>query len=120
MKKLTIKPVAERPDHIPVKVYDAAKKLGPLEVNAVTARENVVQSKGLYEIVPEKVVEEAQFNFNGIPVAEMSRANLFQAAMTLGMTISKKNIATPKLREAVQAKFDDFVNGAPEEADEDE
>lgn len=120
MKKVTIKVADERPDNISVKEYDQAKKLGPLEVNAVTALQNVRLSKGLYQIVPEKVDQEATLNFNGTPISEMGRALLFQAAMTLGITIAKKNIETAKLRQLVQDKFQAFVDGAPEEVADEE
>lgn len=120
MKKLTIKPVENKPDHISVEEFKAATRLGPLEMNAVTARQNVVLSNGLYEIVPEKIATEAEFNFNGVPISEMGRQQLFMAAMTFGVTIKNKRVETGKLREMVQTKFDEFVNGAPEDETDEE
>lgn len=120
MKEVILKVVDKKPDSIKQAEYDAAKKLGELEMHYATAIENVKLSNGLYEIKPEPKDMEAEFNFNGVPIAEMSRSQLFMAAMTFGVTISKKNIPSDKLRQLVQTKFDEFVNAEEDpKSDED-
>lgn len=118
MKKVTIRVVKSRPDNILVKDFEAAKKRGNLEVNAVTAIENVRASKGLYEIVPEKATEDVTLNMNGTPIEEMTRAQLFTAAVALGVTIKNKKVETSKLRDLISKQFQEFVDGAPDETDE--
>lgn len=110
MKKVTLTVAAQRPENVLVKDYDAAKKVGDIVVNAITAVQNVKLSKGLYVIKPEPKEIEAEFNFNGVPIETMTRAQLFMAAMTFGVTIKKPNIETAALRKLVQTKFDVFVN----------
>ena len=120
MKKVTIKVADSKPDHIPQKEYDLAKRVGPMLVNAVTALENVRRGNGLYQIEPEKPKEDATINFNGLAVEDMGRSQLFTAAMTLGVTIKNKSVSTAKLREMVSAKFQAFIEGnAGEDEDQD-
>lgn len=120
MKKMILKVADQKPEGVTAEEYAKAKKIGEIECNAVTAIKNVRLSNGLYEIKPEPKDIEAEFNFNGVNVAEMNRSQLFMAAMTFGVTIQKPNIATVKLRELVQAKFDAFVEAGGEDPEPDQ
>ena len=108
MKKVKIRVVSAKPDTITAEVWKACKGLPEMELNAVTAIENVRNSKGLYEIVPEEVANDApdmpEFN-----PETMSRGQLVAAAMQFGVTLSKRSITTDDLRKVVTKRYDEFM-----------
>lgn len=114
MKKLKIKVSDTKPEGMSENDYEKLKKQPPIECNAVTAVENVRNSKGLYEIMPEPKDIEAEFKFQGTPIEKMDREQLIMSALNFGVTIKNKAITTDKLRELVQAKFDEIASGADE------
>lgn len=114
MKKAIIKVADEKPSGITQKDYDAAKKTGEIECNYVTAITNVRLSKGLYELKPEPKDIEAEYQFQGVNIEQMTRAQLFAAAMTFGVTIKNKGVPTAKLRAMVQTRFQEFVDAEDE------
>lgn len=109
MKKVKIRVVSQKPDTVSDEEWKKVKGLPEMEVNAVTGIENVRNSSGLYEIVPEAETSNApempEFN----PDA-MSRGQLVAAAMQFGVTLSKKNIQTDDLRRLVTKKYNEFMD----------
>lgn len=128
-----MKMVKIRPRGIPAGVKDAdhpwtkadylnAMKLGVkgvLTVPPVTAMENVRNSKGMYEIIPENEVKDP--TLPTMPdVSGMNRMQLFASCATFGITISNRSVPTEKLRGMVQAKMDEFLAADDDDEDDDE
>ena len=117
MKKVKIRPASKRPDGVTAEQWATIKMMPEMEVNAVTAIENVRLSKGLYEIVPEapetNAPEMPEFN-----PETMSRGQLVAAAMQFGVTLSKPNIQTEDLRSLVMKKYNAFMAAAAEPGDQ--
>lgn len=113
MKKVKLRVAAKRPDGVTAEQWAALKAQPEMEVNFVTAIENVRLSKGAYEIV---VPEEAN-NAPEMPEFNpetMSRGQLVAAAMQFGVTLSKPNVQTEDLRALVTKKYEAFMAAAAE------
>ncbi len=115
MKKMKIRVVSEKPEYMTAQEWKAAKALPEIECNAVTAIENMRNSKGLYEVVPD--VDDTPSDVPNFNPDTMTRSQLVSAAMQFGVTLSKKNIQTEDLRKLVTKKYDEFMAFA-EEPDE--
>lgn len=109
MKFVKIRPVAKPKSFAEVKFteqeWNAAVKAGSPSVPYVTALEALKQSRGLYEIEPEKKPE-VELKVGGLTVSQMGPAELKLMAVHLGCTIRKKNIKLSELRKLVTDKLE--------------
>lgn len=112
MREVTIK-VVEKPasfEGVKFTLQDwetASKKAPALTLPAASALENVKNSKGLYEIVPEK--KEIEVNVGGMSLNEMSSMQLKLVAANLGVTMKRKNIKRSDLEALVTKKLEETI-----------
>ena len=120
MKMVDIQPVPEPKSFKDVKFtkieWEGAAKLGKIRCPYVTAMENIRQSKGLYQIVPDKLPE-VELKVGGLSLDEMSNVELKLLALKMGVTIRKKNISRSDLVGLVKSKMDEIEVTDDEEED---
>jgi hypothetical protein len=109
MKMLTIQPVARPKDFTKVRfgvaAWEDAAKRGAVSVPAITAMEALRNSRGLYEIQPEKMAE-VKVNVGGVTLDDMGNPELKLLAARLGVTIKRRNIKRADLIALVKGKLD--------------
>lgn len=119
MKKLTIRPVKERPEGVSEKDFKEAHRKGEIEVNAITAIEALKNGGGLYEIKPpaKQVVE-----VKGKEPEEMTKAELVAEMTAFGKPPRKmmsRDVAVQFVRD-LRAKAEELIGDGdiePEEED---
>lgn len=87
--------------------FAAAEKKGALQLAMVTAKEAVKYGKGLYRFRQNK--PEVEMKVNGLSIDQMDSKQLLTMAMSLGVTIRKKNIKRSELAALVTRKMDEVV-----------
>lgn len=120
MKEARIRPVAKPLDFKAVKFtmadWEAATKRGILTVPYVTALENIRQSRGLYEFVPEAKAE-MEVKVEGLSLDKMANDQLKLLVLQLGYRQIKKTMKREDLIKFAQAKLDSLTiaDDEPEE-----
>jgi len=97
MKMVTIVPVDKKPEALTDKEWEAVKKTKELQVNYITAMENIRLSKGAYRIKPDATPVEV-VGGNTFDIDAMDPAQLKLIVLRSGKKIHKKNMKLSDLR----------------------
>ena len=118
---VTMTPAKTRPEGVSAADFDAIKKGGDIRVEAITARENLRNSRGAYVIKPDAVPVEIKTGID-LNIENMSVTELKTIVLSAGKRIGKKKIKISDLRELARRCIEESADvvGDDDEVDGDD